>query len=139
MIYEPSKYLFQAVASKLIALGYATDGVNTFPRFEVHSFDTTPTLEKERTSWEVTFIMEAITNDSSPGQSLDMVENIKQHFSETLPINYFNCVIWQWDILTSIEEVTDTELNIWRQVQRVRVTLQQNNTIITTTTTTTQG
>ena len=139
MIYEPSKYLFQAVASKLIALGYATDGVNTFPRFEVHSFDTTPTIEKERTSWEVTFIMEAITNDSRPGPSLDMVENIKQHFSETLPINYFNCVIWQWDILTSIEEVTDTELNIWRQVRRVRVTLQQNNTIITTTTTTTQG
>ena len=82
--------------------------------------------------------MEAITNDSSPGTSLDMVENIKQHFSETLPISYFNCVIWQWDILTSIEEVTETEYNIWRQIQRVRVRLEQNN-IITTTTTTTEA
>lgn len=125
MIYEPSKSLFQAVVAKLLTLNYAVDGVNTFPRFEVHSFDTTPTLEKERTSWEVTFIMEAITNDSSPGPSLDMVENIKQYFSETLTITHFRCVIWQWDMLTSIEEVTDTELNIWRQVQRVRVTLEQ--------------
>ena len=87
MSYEPIKYLYKAVASKLDALGYKVDGVNNYPRVEIHSFDKTPTTEKNMSSWEVTFVIDVITDNSSPGQSLDIIENIQNNFSEAV-INF---------------------------------------------------
>ena len=124
MIYEPSKYVLQAVNAKLIALGYAIIGA-TYPRFEVYSFDTTPSGEKGLTMWDCTFIMEAISGQTSPGQSLDMIENIKAYFSNTFVITHFKVDVWIWEINTSFEEVTETDFHIWRQSQRVRLKLTQ--------------
>lgn len=124
MSYEPIKYLYKAVAGKLVALGYKVDGVNSYPRVEIHSFDKTPTAEKNMSSWEVTFIIDVITDNSSPGQSLDIIENIQNNFSENITISNFRCVIWDWELLTQVEEVTESNFNVWRQIQRVRVRLE---------------
>lgn len=124
MIYEPSKYVLQAVIAKLKALNYVTTG-DTFPRFEVYSFDTTPSGRKDIGMWDCTFIIEAITQTTSPGPSLDMIENIKQYFNESLVVTNFNIDIWIWEINSSFSEVTETNLMIWRQSQRVRLKLTQ--------------
>ena len=124
MIYEPVKYLYKAVVAKLVSLGYKVDGVNNYPRVEVHSFDKTPTTEKNATSWDITFIIDVITNDSSPGPSFDIIENILNNFSESITITNFRCVIWDWELLTPVEEVNEADFNIWRQIQRVRVRLE---------------
>lgn len=125
MIYEPSKYVLQAVLAKLVALGYALDNAATFPRFEVYSFDTTPSGEKGLTMWDCTFIMEAISGLTSPGESLTMIENIKQYFSDTLSVSHFKIDIWIWEINSSFNEITETNTMIWRQSQRVRLKLTQ--------------
>lgn len=124
MIYEPSKYVLIAVNSKLKSLGYTIVG-ETFPRFEVYSFDTTPSGRKDIGMWDCTFIIEAITDGTSPLPSLDMIENIKQHFNEDLVISHFKCDIWIWEINSQISEVTETNFMIWRQSQRVRLKLTQ--------------
>ena len=123
-IYEPSKYVLQAVNAKLKSLGYTIIG-NTFPRFEVYSFDVTPSGEKVNTMWDCTFIIEALSSSTSPGESLDMIENIKQHFSESINISHFKCDIWIWEICSSFAEETETQNFIWRQSQRVRLKLTQ--------------
>ena len=124
MIYEPSKYVLQAVNAKLVQLGYSLVGT-VYPRFEVYSFDTTPSGEKGQTMWDCTFIMEAITNSTSPGPSLDMIENIKGYFSETFTISHFKIDIWIWEICSGFEEISETDFHIWRQTQRVRLKLTQ--------------
>lgn len=124
MIYEPVKYLYKAVVAKLVSLGYKVDGVNNYPRVEVHSFDKTTTTEKNMTSWDITFIIDVITNDSSPGPSFDIIENILNNFSEDISITNFRCVIWDWELLTPVEEVNEADFNIWRQIQRVRVRVE---------------
>lgn len=119
----PHKYIKKALQSKITALGYRTFG--SFPRVEVHTFDTTQGFEKNNNDYVVTCIIEVIDSNTSSGTSLDMIEAIRGGIDETLTVQNFKVVIFEWDILSEIQEMTDTELNIYRQIQRVRITLNK--------------
>lgn len=115
----PHKYVKKALEAKITSLGYQTSG--NYPRVEVHTFDTTQGVEKANGDYVVTCIIEVIDSNTSPGTSLDMIEAIRG--IDTLAITGFELVILEWEVLTELEEITDTDYNIYRQIQRVRLTL----------------
>lgn len=126
MIYTPTKYLFKALAAKVKTLGYVTQGVNTFPRVEIYNFDETPNGHKTNYEWDITCLIEAVSNSTSPAESFDMNEAIKNGVTTALNITNFKCDFMVWEQLTPFQETTETDLIIWRQSQRVRFHLTQN-------------
>lgn len=120
----PHKYLKQALQSKITTLGYRTFG--SYPRVEVHSFDTTEGDEKANSNFVVTFIIEVVDSSTDSTTSLNMIEAIRAGIDETLTVTGFRVVVLQWELLNEIVEMTDTDLNIYRQIQRVRITLNNN-------------
>ena len=123
MSYTPHKYIKKAINTKLTAIGYAKQ--NAFPRVEVHSFDTTPAGAKEDLEYEVTFIIEVIDENTSPSRSLDLIEDIRTKIDADLIIQGWKLVILNYELLTEIEEITDTDSNIFRQIQRVRTYIKK--------------
>ncbi len=123
MSYTPHKYIKKALVTKLGQIGYAKK--NGYPRVEVHSFDTTPAGAKEDLEYEVTFIIEAIDESTSPSASLDIIEDIRSKVDANLTIQGWKLVILNYELLTEIEEITDTDSNIFRQIQRVRTYLKK--------------
>lgn len=121
----PQKYLLPAIITKVKSLSYSVSGVNTFPRIEVYDFDTTPTGEKTNKQWVVTFLFDVISNSSDPGESLNILETLRSIFSETLVVPNFKIYIWIWEQHTEITEVTDNDSFITRQLQRVRIELEE--------------
>lgn len=121
----PQKYIHPAVITKLLALGYAVDGLNTYPRVEVHSFDTTPTGDKGNKQHDVTFIIEVIDNDTDLARSIDMIENIRTNIDVSLTISGVRIIYIVWELLQTFEELTETDLTIQRQLQRVRFTIEE--------------
>jgi hypothetical protein len=121
----PQKYIHPAVIAKLLALGYAVDGLNTYPRVEVHSFDTTPTGDKGNKQHDVTFIIEVIDNDTDLARSIDIMERIRTNIDVTLTISGVRIIYIVWELLQTFEELTETDLTIQRQLQRVRFTIEE--------------
>lgn len=121
----PQKYIHPAVVTKLLALGYAVDGLNTYPRVEVHSFDTTPTGDKGNKQHDVTFIIEVIDNDTDLARSIDIMERIRTNIDVTLTISGVRIIYIVWELLQTFEELTETDLTIQRQLQRVRFTIEE--------------
>ena len=121
----PQKYIHPAVITKLLALGYAVDGLNTYPRVEVHSFDTTPTGDKHNKQYDVTFIIEAIDSNTDPTRVIDIIERVRANIDVTLTISSFKIVYIIWELLQTFEELTETDLTIQRQLQRVRFTVEE--------------
>lgn len=125
MIYLPRTYLQKALVSKLKSLGYSVSGVNVFPRVEVYDFDTTPTGEKVNKQWVVTFLFDVVSNESDPSEGLSILETIRKNISESLTVEHFKIYIWIWEQHTEIEEATENENMIIRQLQRVRVEVEE--------------
>ena len=123
MSYTPHKYLKKALVKKLGQMGYAKK--NGYPRVEVYNFDTTPIGAKEDKDYVVTFIIEAIDESTSPSASLEIIEDIRDKINDTLVIEGWKVVYLAYELLTELEEITDTDNNIWRQIQRVRIQLNK--------------
>lgn len=114
----------KAINKRLNELGYPI--VQGFPRVEVHSFDTTPSGDKANIVFDVTFIVEVVDKATSPSTSLNMISNIRANLEDGLQITGYNLVFLDYELLNEIEETTDTEESIWRQVQRIRINLNKS-------------
>lgn len=123
MIYTPHIEIKKAINTKLNALGFPV--VSTFPRVEVHSFDTTPGTEKNNWVYDVTFIIEVLDKATSPATSLSMISDIRGNLGENIDIVGYKVINFEYELLNELEETTDTEVIIWRQVQRVRINLKK--------------
>lgn len=124
-MYLPAKYLLKAINTKVKALGYSVTGVNTFPRVEVYDFNTTPTGEKVNKQWVVTFLFDIVTNKSDSSDGYTILEAIRNDFDSSLSVSKFQIYIWVWEQHTEIQEATNNNDVITRQLQRVRVELQE--------------
>ena len=113
----------KAINKRLNELGYPI--VQGFPRVEVHSFDTTPSGDKANIVYDVTFIVEVVDKSTSPATSLAMISNIRANLENGLTISGYNLVFLDYELLNEIEETTDTEDIIWRQIQRIRINLNK--------------
>ena len=118
MMYLPHKYLLKALVAKIKTLGYTMD--NTFPRVEIHSWDTTPEGEKTLVDWACTCIIEVISNTTDVAESLSIIEGIRSNIDESLVVENFNLWNVTWEMLSQYEEIDDNNKKIWRQLQRVR-------------------
>lgn len=114
----------KAINKKLNELGYPI--IQGFPRVEVHSFDTTPSGDKANIVYDVTFIVEVVDKATSPATSLNMISNIRANLEDGLQITGYNLVFLDYELLNEIEETTDTEESIWRQIQRIRINLNKS-------------
>ena len=117
MSYTPHKYLRQALVTKLKGLGYSLSG--SYPRVELYDFATTQGAEKNNVSEIVTCVIEVVDSADSPKRSLDMIEAIRAGI-EDLTVSGFSVVIVEPELLTELEEYSDTDLKIYRQIQRMR-------------------
>ena len=118
-MYLPHKYILKALVSKIKTLGYKMDA--SFPRVEIHSWDTTPEGEMTLTDWACTCIIEVVSNDTDVEESLNMIEAIRNTVDETLSVDNFT--VWNivWETLSQYEEIDENNKKIWRQLQRVRI------------------
>jgi hypothetical protein len=117
-MYLPHKYLLKALVTKIKGLSYKMD--NSFPRVEIHSWDTTPEGEKTLVDWACTCIIEVVSNSTDVGESLDMVEAIRGAIDETMTVEHFTLWNVTFEILSQYEEIDENNKKIWRQLQRVR-------------------
>lgn len=118
MMYLPHKYLLKALVSKIKSLGYKMD--NSFPRVEIHSWDTTPEGEKTLVDWACTCIIEVISNTTDVAESLTIMEGIRDGINETMTVEHFTLWNVTWEMLSQYEEIDDNNKTIWRQLQRAR-------------------
>jgi len=118
MMYLPHKYLLKALVSKIKSLGYKMD--NSFPRVEIHSWDTTPEGEKTLVDWACTCIIEVISNTTDVAESLTIMEGIRDGINETMTVEHFTLWNVTWEMLSQYEEIDDNNKTIWRQLQRTR-------------------
>lgn len=125
MIYTPTKWLLKALNATITGLGYETIDVNTFPRVELYDFIETTNGHKTNYEWDVTCIIEAISNKTSPAESLDINEAIKNGLTTAINITHFKCDILIFEELLQYQEVSENDMVIWRQLQRVRFHLTQ--------------
>lgn len=118
-MYLPHKYILKALVAKIKTLGYKMD--TSFPRVEIHSWDTTPEGEKTLTDWACTCIIEVVSNNTDVEESLNMIEAIRNAVDETLSVDNFT--VWNivWETLSQYEEIDENNKKIWRQLQRVRI------------------
>ena len=121
-MYLPQIYLQKAIITKLKALGYAVSGLTTFPRVEVWDFITTPTGAKEDKQYIVTFLLDIISNKSSL-EALNILESIRGNF--TFTVEHFIPYILIWEQQTESEETGEGNNVIYRQIQRVRMELEE--------------
>lgn len=115
------KYLHKALVTKIEGLGYRTQGA--FPYVEIYSFDETPGGNKEDDYFEVTCIVEPISNSLDPSESLNMLEAIRTGIT-TLTLDEYRCFGIYFEQHTPQHEAGEADLNIWRQTQRVRFHLE---------------
>ena len=126
-MYTPHKYLDQALHSKVMALGYTTYGASTFPRVEIHSFDTTPTGAKGDREWEVTCLLDVISDSVSPAEADDIIEVLRGGINESLSVTGYTVVEVTWEMLNTSEEIDESTSFIQRRLQRVRFYLHKND------------
>lgn len=116
----PHLELRKGLTTFVLSKGYKMAG---FPRVEIYSFDTSNSLAKELDDFEITFVIEVVANDCS--QSLSMIDNIRSSIENELTISNYKIVYLVKELLNEIEEITETELSIWRQIQRIRIKLKK--------------
>lgn len=121
----PSRYLLKAINAKVKTLGYSVSGINIYPRVEVYDFNTTPSGEKVNKQWAVTFVFDVVTNKSDSSDGYVILEAIRNSFGPSLSVLNFKIYIWIWEQHTEIQEITNNDDVITRQLQRVRVELEE--------------
>ena len=122
-MYLPHKYLLKALVLKIKGLGYTMD--TSFPRVEIHSWDTTPEGEKTLVDWASTCIIEVVSNTTDVEESLGMIEVIRNAIDETMAVDNFTLWNVTWELLSQYEEIDENNKKIWRQLQRVRFNLSK--------------
>ena len=125
-MYTPHKYLDIALHAKVMALGYPTFGASVYPRVEIHSFDTTPTGAKDGRQWEVTCLLDVISNSTNPAEADDIIEVLRGGITESLSVTGYTLVEVTWEILNTSEELDESTSFIQRRLQRVRFYLHKN-------------
>ncbi len=116
----PSKEIRKAVTLKLKGLNYSFNGM---PRVEIYSLNTAGSFQKDDKDFEVSFIIEVIATDLDT--SLTMIDNIRTTLDGTILINGYKVIYLAFEILNEIEEITDSNYSIWRQIQQVRIQLNK--------------
>ena len=122
---RPEYALLIAINTKLKALGYQIEGVNTFPRVEVHSLIGTETGEKAETQWAVTGLIDVITQSSAPDSAYGIVNTITTNINESLQVSGYNLYIWVIENTENFEETSDNDDVISRILIRFRVELKK--------------
>ena len=119
-----AKYdLLIGLNSAIKALGYEIEGLNTFPRVEVHSLIETPGTSKDNDMYEVTGVMDVITQSETMDDAESITNIIVTNINDTLLLDNYNVSIFVWESSEDIEEIGSTEDTIFRLFTRFRTLL----------------
>ena len=109
--------------AKIKSLGYEINGVTTFPRIEVHSVIETEGDQKDDCNKVVTGVIDILSRDNAPDESFEILNIITSNISENISLSEYICYIWQNESVEMIEEVTESDDTIYRQLLRFRTNL----------------
>lgn len=117
----PLKPLWQALATAIHQLGI-NDPDKEFPRVLLDQFEQRPkAIVKGAKDFETTFLIDVVTKNDSPIESLDILELVQGAITvENIKVEGFIIQSLEPEALTPIQEV---ENGIWRQLQRYRIKL----------------
>ena len=110
-----------ALNAKIKALGYDINGVTTFPRIEVHSIIETEGEQQDDADKVVTGVIDILTRDNAPDSSFEILNVVVSNIPENISLSEYICYIWQNESVEMIEEVTDSDDTIFRQLDRKSV------------------
>lgn len=121
------KSLFRAVVNLVKGVNPAwIDKAVKYPKIDLHSWiENTPT-DKEQSIREISFIVEAYSN-TSYAEAVDMADQISQKLcNEPLTVEGYTVVSVLPDGSEEIEEEDNNNIVIYRQLNRMVVTLKMN-------------
>ncbi len=121
---SPLDPLWRAVGQQIEALQINRPG-QEFPYILIDQLEIRDVLVEKDAEWfEGSFLVDVITAGESPGESIRIVEQVRDVLTEELvTVDGFTVQTLSPEVLTPVHDV---ENGVWRQLQRYRFSLTKN-------------
>lgn len=121
---SPLGPLWRAVGQQIEALQINRPG-QEFPYILIDQLEIRDVLVEKDAEWfEGSFLVDVITAGESPGESIRIVEQVRDVLTEELvTVDGFTVQTLSPEVLTPVHDV---ENGVWRQLQRYRFSLTKN-------------
>lgn len=121
---SPLDPLWRAVGQQIEALQINRSG-QEFPYILIDQLEIRDVLVEKDAEWfEGSFLVDVITAGESPGESIRIVEQVRDVLTEELvTVDGFTVQTLSPEVLTPVHDV---ENGVWRQLQRYRFSLTKN-------------